>query len=98
MKDLLIKFWRLRQNQHVILYGLSIVIGVVVAYGAIGFRELIDLAQITFLGFGGERIYDAAVATPWWRIMLGPVLGGLVVGLILRHLMQNDPLRHQPPY
>lgn len=89
MKDLLIKFWRLRQNQHVILYGLSVVIGVVVAYGAIGFRELIDLAQITFLGFGGERIYDAAVATPWWRIMLGPVLGGLVVGLILRHLMQN---------
>ncbi len=50
------KLWGLRRNQQVILYTAAVAIGIVVAYGAIAFRELIDFTQILAFGFGGENV------------------------------------------
>ncbi|MFN3232866.1 MAG: chloride channel protein [Alphaproteobacteria bacterium] len=79
----------LRLNQHVRLYVLAIFIGLLVAYGAIGFRELIDLVQIVLMGFSGEDVASQAANQPWWRIMIAPIIGGLVVAAMLRVFMKD---------
>jgi len=83
------KLWGLRRNQQVILYTAAVAIGIVVAYGAIAFRELIDFTQILAFGFGGENVATQAKSAPWWRIMLAPVAGGLVVALMLRFILKD---------
>ena len=47
------KFQKLADNEHLILALLAVIAGVVVAYGAIGFRALIDAAQM--LAFVARR-------------------------------------------
>lgn len=79
----------IRRNPHVRLYALAILIGIVVAYGAIGFRLLIDGVQFFAMGFGGENVATEAAAAPWWRILLAPIIGGLAVGLMVRFLMPD---------
>lgn len=79
----------IRRNPHIRLYGLAILIGIVVAYGAIGFRLLIDGVQLFAMGFGGENVATEAAASPWWRIALAPIIGGLVVGLMIRFFMHD---------
>lgn len=84
-----IKLRRLRRNEHIILALLSGIVGIVVAYGAIGFRRLIDFVQILSFDYSGELLYSAALELPWWQIVLPPALGGLAVGLVVHFLMPD---------
>lgn len=84
-----IKLRRLRRNEHIILALLSGIVGIVVAYGAIGFRLLIDFVQILSFDYSGELLYSAALDLPWWQIVLPPALGGLAVGLAVHFLMPD---------
>ena len=83
------KIWGMRRNQQLILYSTAVVIGIVVAYGTIAFRELINLTQIFTFGFGGEDIFTQARQTPWWRVMLAPVMGGVMVAFMLRYIIKG---------
>lgn len=80
---------RLRHNEHLILAVLAVIAGVVVAYGAIGFRLLIDAVQMLAFGSGGERLYSIADDLAWWHILLVPATGGLVVGVIVHFFMPD---------
>ena len=71
---------RLRRNNQLILSVLAAAIGVGAAYGAIGFRHLIDLIQLGALGFSSGRVSTLAAALPWWHLVLAPTLGGLAAG------------------
>jgi CIC family chloride channel protein len=76
-----LKKWRL--EEHLTLYLLAIVVGILGGYGAILFRLFIKGSQFIFyqnsndfLSFAGE--------VPFYLKLLIPALGGLVVGLIVR--------------
>jgi len=73
-----------RRYSHVTLGILAVFIGAVVAYGSIGFRWLIE--NIALVSFGGQMT-DPSI--PWWRIMIVPVLGGILVGIMLKYLTKG---------
>lgn len=69
-----------------LMWLLSLIIGIAVAAAAIVFRELIGIFQLPWLGTHSERVFSTALELPWYWIMAGPTLGGLVVGLLLTRL------------
>lgn len=73
-------------SRQPLTWTLSLVVGCGVAVAAIVFRELIGLFQFPWLGTRSEQVYSAALALPWYWIMAGPAVGGLVVGLLLTRL------------
>jgi len=58
---------------------LGIVVGLLGGFGAVAFRYLIGLFQGLIYSTNGD-LTTAALTLPWWRILLGPAIGGLVVG------------------
>jgi CIC family chloride channel protein len=66
---------------HILLAFLAAIIGVTIAYAAIGFRELISLVQYYAYGTGDERMVEVVRALPWWQIVLTPIVGGLIVAV-----------------
>ncbi len=96
IRHLILSIWDLRRNQQMILYVVATAIGVVVAFGAIGFRLLIEGVQLIALGFGGESVFSSAAEQPWWRVLLAPVAGGVAVSLMLRYIMRDGRPRGIP--
>ena len=84
--DSLIRFGR---NDQVVLAGLAVVIGLAAGAAAIGFRQGIDWVQWLFYGFGGERVATQAAELPWWRLLLAPTLGGLLIGVFVYLFMPD---------
>lgn len=70
-------------NRQPTIWLLSLVIGLSVGLAAIGFRLLIGLVQLYWLGTSTERVLTTASQTPWYMILAGPVIGGVVVGFII---------------
>lgn len=70
-----------------LLAGLALIVGALAAYGALGFIFLIGLVQEVFYGFSHEKVYSTLPGLPWWRVVLAPALGGLLVGLIVFRFM-----------
>jgi len=66
---------------------MAAVIGVSVAFAAIGFREIILGTQGLALGSAAEKMLEHARGLPWWKLFLPPVIGGLVVAAALRFLI-----------
>ncbi|MEP1112150.1 MAG: chloride channel protein [Nitratireductor sp.] len=79
--------WRdFRKERQPLVLCLALAIGLGAGIAAIGFRELIGLAQWFWLGSRSEQTLTAAAGMPWWVIVSGPVVGGLVVGLLLQRI------------
>lgn len=74
-------------DRQLLVWLLSITIGIGVAYAAVGFRYLIGAFQFLWLGTMSENVLAAASTTPWPIILLAPVVGGLIVGIILERYM-----------
>ncbi len=76
---------RLKILRHVgglMLPGLGIVVGCAGGLGAVAFRYLIGFFQTLIYSNGGDLA--AVVHTlPWWRVVLGPAIGGAFVGPIV---------------
>lgn len=62
---------------------LALIIGFGVAVAAILFREGIGFVQLLWLGTRSEHVYSAALTLPWYWVMAGPIIGGLIVGGLL---------------
>ena len=84
---------RLLRNEQVILSFLAVLNGVAAAYGSIRFRELIGIVQTVGFGDLGGHLTPVAGKLPWRQIVLVPIIGGLVVGLLVRHF-QNGARPH----
>ena len=79
-------------QQHVssrqpIIWLMALIAGIIVAGVAIGFRELISGIQFLWTGTFSENIAQSISQLPWYYVFLGPVVGGLLVGLCLEHLL-----------
>ncbi|MDF1792457.1 MAG: chloride channel protein [Thalassobaculaceae bacterium] len=80
-------FKRLVGNDQVVMATVAVVVGGTAAGGAIAFRESIDILQYLFLGFRSERVATFAADMDWWRLILAPAIGGLLIGLFCRYVM-----------
>jgi hypothetical protein len=60
------------ENRQPVIWLLSLVIGLSVAWAAIGFRQLIGLVQLYWLGDTSEQVLTVAGHTPWYMIVAGP--------------------------
>lgn len=72
----------MRRGEHVFAIVTALVIGILAAYGAIGFRLLIRLSHQVFFGTT-EYSLQILNTLPWWQRLLFPALGGLGVGIIV---------------
>jgi len=73
---------------------IALLIGIVAGFAALFFRKGIIVLQ--GLLYGTEdvtRLNTLAEALPWYWILLMPVAGGLVVGLILHHFTPDGRVR-----
>lgn len=77
---------RLRNQQAgLLLIGLGV--GVLVGVAEIVFRFGYSAFQFLALGFGSDLVVTLAEEQPWWRLLLGPAVGGLLIGLFIHHFM-----------
>ena len=80
---------RLIGNDHLILLVLAMVVGTIAGAAVIGFRETISFIQLMLYGSGSERLFSSGEALAWWQILLMPVAGGMVVGLMVHFLLPD---------
>ena len=84
------RFRRVIGDQQFRLSALALVVGVVAAFGAVVFRELIDLVQEGFFGISTERLASLAATLPGWRVVLAPALAGLFVGIFVKIALRDQ--------
>ena len=77
----------LLHNDQALMAVVAAVVGVLVAYAAIGFRFGIGSVQWLSYGVFTERLVSRVSELPTWQILLVPTVGGLVVGLFLQFVM-----------
>ena len=58
---------------------LGILVGLLGGFGAVAFRYLIGFFQCLVYSTSGD-LTIAAHTLPWWRILIGPAIGGAIVG------------------
>ncbi len=78
---------RFLEDRQPFLWIVALAVGVGVSVAAIAFRELIGIVQLLWLGDNSENVISAARNVPWYYILLAPIVGGLVVGIMLERLM-----------
>ena len=79
--------YRFIRNQQLILILLAVLTGSAAAFGAIVFREAVDLIQLATFGASLEQMSGFIDELPDWKIVLVPTAGGLFVGLLVHYLM-----------
>ncbi|MBF0322081.1 MAG: chloride channel protein, partial [Magnetococcales bacterium] len=78
---------RLGVNEQITLSGMAVLIGIMVGYGSILFRRLIELCQYFFMGSGDEDVVSVLSELAWWHILLMPVLGGAILGPLVHFFL-----------
>ncbi len=87
------KAWRIlltRGPSQFQFWIIALFIGIAAGFAALVFRKGINALQ--YLAYGTEdmaRIHSLAAQLPWYWVLIVPILGGLVVGLIL-HFFTPD--------
>ena len=74
-------------DRQMTVWLLALAISILVAYAAIGFRFLIGIIQLPWLGTSSEHVASAASNLPFWMVLAGPAIGGVVVGFLLERYM-----------
>jgi CIC family chloride channel protein len=76
------------------LWVIALLIGVASGYAAVGFMSGIERLQSLLYGTDDPRnIHSFAAGMPWWWVLLLPMAGGLVVGLILTRFTPDGRVR-----
>lgn len=78
---------RIVWRENLVLLGLAISIGIASGLASIAFRSLLGLTQYLFYGTMSERLASRVAELAWWQTLLAPILGGLMIGFLLKHLM-----------
>ncbi|MCZ4288138.1 chloride channel protein [Hoeflea alexandrii] len=77
------------EHRQPAIWCLSLLIGLSVALASIAFRQLIGVVQLYWLGDATEQVLTAARQTPWYMIVAGPTLGGVVVGILVSRFIPS---------
>ncbi len=82
-------------TEHTFVILVAIVIGLLAGFGAIGVRFLIQFFQSLFFG-PGLNLLELAESLPWYKKILIPAVGGLIVGPII-HYFAKEAKGHGVP-
>lgn len=77
------------EHRQPVIWLLSLLIGLAVAWAAIAFRQMIGLVQLYWLGSTTEQVLTVAQHIPWYMIVAGPTLGGIVVGIVVSRFIPS---------
>jgi CIC family chloride channel protein len=83
------RFQSLAKDQQLLLSALALVVGIVAAFGAVVFREMISFVQAGAFGSPTEHLASLAASLPSWHLVLAPALAGLVVGLFVQFALRD---------
>lgn len=73
---------------------IALFIGISGGFAALLFRKSITALQAVVYGADGPHgVVDAAAALPWYLLLIIPIIGGLVVGLILHNFTPDGRVR-----
>lgn len=72
----------IRRGEHAFVVIIAIIIGVLGAYGAILFRELILIMHGTFF-LADDYSLTRLMQIPWYQRLLMPIIGGALVGMVV---------------
>ena len=86
---------RFRPDETTIMVVVAVVVGLMGGFGAILFRFLVDFFQGFALGHGEDTVALLS-GIPWWKKILLPVVGGLVVGPLV-HFFAREAKGHGVP-
>lgn len=76
---------RLQQTENLYMIFLSLIIGAIAGFGAVGIRMLIqEVSDISFPG--GRNLLDNIKELPWYFRIMAPAIGGLIVGPMIYFL------------
>ncbi|MGB0865880.1 MAG: chloride channel protein [Granulosicoccaceae bacterium] len=79
-----------RPRPNLRLFVVALLMGVVVGLSTVWLIEAVALVQHVLLGNASEKWLATLIEqTPTWRVVLAPLLGGLVVGVLLSYLPGN---------
>ncbi len=68
--------------------GLGMLVGLLGGLGAVAFRYLIGFFQALIYGSGAD-LATVVHSLPWWRVVLGPAIGGAFVGPLVYFLARE---------
>ena len=89
--------WRLVKHQgpgSITFWFIALLIGIASGFAALFFRKGINLLQETVYGTDDVRlIHSFAESLPWYLILIIPICGGLIVGLILNRFTDDGRVR-----
>jgi chloride channel protein, CIC family len=66
------------------LWPIAVAVGVVTGYAVLGFMQAITHLERWIYGADFRSVHSRAAALDWWYLILVPVVGGLIIGQILR--------------
>ena len=75
-------FTHARRTEHILTIIAAIIIGILAAFGAIGFRFIIKYSHEFFWNFS-ELAHSDLLNIAWYKKVLLPAVGGLIVGPIV---------------
>tara|TARA_B110000438_G_scaffold101670_1_gene100556 strand:+ start:2644 stop:4413 length:1770 start_codon:yes stop_codon:yes gene_type:complete len=93
-KELLIRLKRrldrFTHDQNLYLSLVSLGVGAIAAFGAVIFRESIVVIQILFEDLSQIKFPSLFDSYLTWFVVLPPVVGGLLVGILIKNFTKND--------
>ncbi|MFZ2095617.1 MAG: chloride channel protein [Anaerolineales bacterium] len=88
MQKINIRHWyeRFQLSETIILWGLAVVVGLTTGVGVWLFKQLINLIHLAEYSWLGKLLSNFGS----WTLMLLPILGGIVVGLIIHFFIRGE--------
>ncbi|MEO1563849.1 MAG: chloride channel protein [Pseudomonadota bacterium] len=87
------EFWTYQVKPFTAFWLLSLLVGAVAGAATLGFRLAISALQSFFYGADDVMLASVAETLPWYLVLVLPIAGGLVVGLILHHYTADGRAR-----
>lgn len=84
-----------RKTEHIFMIVVAIIIGSLAGFGAVGIRALIKIiSDLSFPGVGS--ILSNITASGWLRVVIVPIIGGLIVGPLI-YIFAQEAKGHGVP-